>query len=111
MCRADRLHMPAITSSPRLLIRPDRALAYAAVLSIFELFLFTFNVGVTHGWAMPTQRTLSTDFADFYAAGAFAASGKALLAYDLVAHRAAEALITNPDWVYQYFPYPPVFLL
>jgi hypothetical protein len=47
----------------------------------------------------------------FYAAGSLADAGTPALAYDAAAHLAAEEHATTPGISYQFFYYPPVFLL
>ncbi len=53
----------------------------------------------------------STDFVSFYAAGSLANAGAPQLAYNQAAHYAAEQHATQPGIVYNFFYYPPVFLL
>jgi hypothetical protein len=83
----------------------------AALLLALELGLFAFFVAGTHGWIVPLERPTSTDFVSFYAAGTLADAGTPQLAYDHAAHLAAEEAATAPGIEYQYFNYPPVFLL
>ena len=70
-----------------------------------------FFVAGTHGWIVPLDRPTTTDFASFYAAGTLADAGTPQLAYDHRAHWAAEEAATAPGIEYQFFNYPPVFLL
>jgi alpha-1,2-mannosyltransferase len=83
----------------------------AALLLCIELLLLAFFVAGTHGWIVPLDRPTTTDFASFYAAGALADAGTPQLAYDHAAHLAAEEAATAPGIEYQFFNYPPVFLL
>ncbi len=83
----------------------------AAMLLAIELVVFAFLVAGTHGWIVPLQSPTTTDFVSFYAAGALADAGTPALAYDQAAHHAAEERATEPGIKYQYFNYPPVFLL
>ena len=53
----------------------------------------------------------TTDFSSFYAAGALADAGRPAAAYDRGEHYAAEQRATAPGVDYNYFYYPPVFLL
>jgi alpha-1,2-mannosyltransferase len=95
---------------PDLLDR-DRILAYCRVLLAIEVALFLFMVAGTHGWIVPLDRPGSTDFASFYAAGSLADTGTPALAYDRAAHYAAEQQATASGIPYQFFYYPPVYLL
>src|SRR4029077_15220908 len=51
------------------------------------------------------------DFVSFYAAGTLANEGTPALAYDPAAHLAAEERATAAGIEYQFFNYPPVFIL
>ena len=88
-----------------------RLLIGAALLLAFELGMFAFLVAGTHGWIVPLDKPTTTDFISFYAAGALANAGTPTLAYDHAAHLAAEELVVGAGIGYQYFNYPPVFLL
>jgi alpha-1,2-mannosyltransferase len=83
----------------------------AALLLAFELGMFAFLVAGTHGWIVPLDKPTTTDFISFYAAGALANAGTPALAYDHAAHLAAEELVVGAGIGYQYFNYPPVFVL
>jgi hypothetical protein len=89
----------------------ERVRIGAALLAAIELSFFLFFVAGTHGWIVPLDRPTTTDFASFYAAGALADAGTPQLAYDQAAHWAAEQAATAPGVEYQFFNYPPVFLL
>ena len=81
------------------------------MLLALELAGFAFFVAGTHGWITPLRRPVSTDFVSFYAAGRLADAGTPALVYDQAAHYAAEQAATEPGIAYNYFYYPPVFLL
>jgi hypothetical protein len=112
-------------SAPLGLSRPDwlsslkagdfldrrRALIFGGVLLAIELVVFLILIAGTHGWIVPLERPTTTDFASFYAAGSLADSGTPALAYNEAAHYAAEQRATAPGIEYQFFYYPPVFLL
>lgn len=83
----------------------------AALLVAIELGFLLFFVAGTHGWIVPLDRPTTTDFASFYAAGALVDAGTPQLVYDQAAHWAAEQAATEPGIEYQFFNYPPVFLL
>lgn len=91
----------------------DRRLAVmlGGILLAIEIAGLLFLVAGTHGWIVPLERPTTTDFASFYAAGTLADAGTPQLAYDHAAHYAAEQRATAPGIEYQFFYYPPVFLL
>ncbi len=76
-----------------------------------EIAAFTFITAGTHGLIVPLQRPTSTDFVSFYAAGSLADAGTPFLAYDHAAHYAAEEQASRPGITYNFFYYPPTFLL
>ena len=92
---------------------PDRGFirAAAAALLAIELAISAFMVAGTHGWIVPLAKPTGTDFVSFYAAGALANAGTPELVYNLAAHAAAEEAATERGVPYQFFNYPPVFLL
>lgn len=94
----------------RLLTR-RRVARFCGVLLAAEIAILAFLVAGTHGWIVPLSRPTTTDFVSFYAAGSLADAGTPALAYDRAAHLAAEERVTGPGVRYQYFNYPPVFLL
>jgi alpha-1,2-mannosyltransferase len=89
----------------------SRVLAYGGIALAIELVLFVFLIAGTHGFIVPLQQPTTTDFASFYAAGSLADAGTPALAYDQVAHYAAEQRATAPGITYQFFYYPPIFLI
>jgi hypothetical protein len=89
----------------------ERAIAYATILTLVELGLFAFCVAGSHGLIVPLDHQPSTDFVSFHAAGALADAGTPWLAYDRAAHHAAEQAAVGDAIAYNYFYYPPVFLL
>jgi alpha-1,2-mannosyltransferase len=89
----------------------QRVRAGAAILLVLQLTGFLFIVAGTHGWIVPLARPTTTDFVSFYAAGALADSGTPALAYDHAAHLAAEERVAGAGIGYQFFNYPPVFML
>jgi alpha-1,2-mannosyltransferase len=88
-----------------------RICAAAWILLVLQLGGFLFIVAGTHGWIVPLARPTTTDFVSFYAAGALADAGTPALAYDYAAHLAAEERVTGAGIEYQFFNYPPVFIL
>ncbi|HEV2546963.1 MAG TPA: glycosyltransferase family 87 protein [Stellaceae bacterium] len=89
----------------------QRILAYGTILLVLEIAAFLFLIAGTHGLIAPTTEPTTTDFASFYAAGDLANAGTPHLAYDQAAHWAAEQRATEPGVRYQFFYYPPVYLL
>jgi len=83
----------------------------AAILLALQLAGFLFLIAGTHGWIVPLDGPTTTDFVSFYAAGALADAGTPWLAYDHAAHLAAEEAAVGAGIKYQFFNYPPVFLL
>jgi Glycosyltransferase family 87 len=88
-----------------------RIRAAAGILLALQLAGFLFIVAGTHGWIVPLDRPTTTDFVSFYAAGKLADAGTSALAYDHAAHLAAEERVAGVGIEYQYFNYPPVYLL
>ena len=93
-----------------LLTRP-RVIRCCAVLLVLQIAIFLFLIAGTHGWIVPLERAATTDFASFYAAGVLADAGTPALAYDQAAHYAMEQAVTAPGIEYQFFNYPPVYLI
>lgn len=89
----------------------ERMAGYAWILLTCELLGFAFFVAGTHGLIVKLHNPTSSDFVSFYAAGRLADAGTGWLAYDHAAHYAAEQQATEPGIGYNYFYYPPVFLL
>src|SRR5207302_753680 len=101
---------PPFASIAGFLTGPRLARACAALLAL-ETAVFLFLSAGTHGWTVPHERATTTDFASFYAAGKLAGAGTPALAYDQAAHHAMEQAVTAPGIEYQFFNYPPVYLL
>ena len=86
--------------------------AYARILFVIELAVFIFFVLGTHGMIIPLDKPTSTDFVSFYAAGLLTAQGHAADVYIRARHAAAEELALGVRGAgYNYFFYPPTFLL
>jgi Glycosyltransferase family 87 len=81
------------------------------ILLAIEVAIFLFCVAGSHGLIVPLAKPTSTDFVSFYAAGSLADAGTPQLAYDRTAHYAAEERAVQPEIVYNFFFYPPTFLL
>ncbi len=89
----------------------NRIIGWTGILLITELLIFAFLVAWTHGAFTKIDPPTTTDFVSFYAAGKLALAGTPALAYDQTAHYAAEVVATAPGIGYQFFFYPPVYLL
>src|SRR5678815_2395312 len=107
----DKLHPGAGSWADGNWLDRRRLVIGATLLLAFELGMFAFLVAGTHGWIVPLDQPTTTDFISFYAAGALANAGTPILAYDHGAHLAAEELVVGAGIGYQYFNYPPVFML
>ncbi len=79
-------------------------------LALSQAVLLAIVVAGSHGLFFRVNPS-TTDFVSFYAAGKLAVQGSPALAYDEAAHRAAEAKATVAGAPYEYFFYPPTFLL
>lgn len=64
-----------------------------------------------HGVITGQISRTSSDFVSFYAAGKLALAGTPALAYDRAAHFLAEQQFTVEGAPYQFFFYPPIFML
>src|SRR6516165_6066346 len=84
---------------------------YCGVLLGAEILVSIFLVAGTYGLIMPLAKPNTTDFVSFYAAGALADAEMPALAYNEAQHHAAEERATEPGIEYNFFNYPPVFLL
>jgi alpha-1,2-mannosyltransferase len=102
--------LSTISRFGRLLER-RRLYLFCRILLVVEATLFLFLAAGTHGLIVSLSKPTSTDFVSFYAAGKLANAGNPALAYDRAAHSAAEESATQRGIVYNYFFYPPVFLL
>jgi alpha-1,2-mannosyltransferase len=104
----------SVTSSLRLpsgLLDGDRIRVGCGILLAIEIAVFLFMAAGTHGLIVPLPKPTSTDFVSFYAAGSLADAGTPELAYDQAAHYAAEQRATQVGIDYNFFYYPPTFLL
>lgn len=88
-----------------------RIVGWAGLLLGAELLAFGFLIAWTHGVFAPIDPPTTTDFVSFYAAGKLALARAPELAYDQVMHHAAEMGATEAGIEYQFFFYPPVYLL
>ena len=96
---------------PSGLLDGDRIRVGCSILLAIEIAVFLFMAAGTHGLIVPLPRPTSTDFVSFYAAGSLADAGTPQLAYDQAAHYAAEQRATQEGIEYNFFYYPPPFLL
>ena len=96
---------------PSGLLDEKRIRVGCSILLVIEIAVFLFMAAGTHGLIVPLPRPTSTDFVSFYAAGSLADAGTPQLAYDQAAHYAAEQRATQEGIEYNFFYYPPPFLL
>lgn len=89
----------------------DRVIAGGQIMLLVELSILVFLALWQHGVIAPEVSKTSSDFVSFYAAGKLALAGTPALAYDQAAHFAMEQHFTVPGAQYQYFFYPPIFIL
>jgi glycosyl transferase family 87 len=99
------------TAFPGGWLTRERVDLYCAILLAVEIAVFLFMAAGTHGLIVPLAKPTSTDFVSFYAAGSLANAGMPQLAYDRAAHYAAEERATAEGIDYNFFYYPPPFLL
>lgn len=88
-----------------------RVFEYAAMLFVFECIAIVFFAAGSHGLIVPLEHANPSDFVSFYAAGSLAGDGTPALAYDMDAHYRAEQAVAGEGISYNYFYYPPVFLM
>lgn len=88
-----------------------RVIRWSGILLTLEILAFLFFVAGTHGHIVKLEKPTTTDFVSFYAAGILANSNKPDLAYSQADHYEAEQNATEPGIAYNFFFYPPVFLL
>jgi alpha-1,2-mannosyltransferase len=89
----------------------ERIIAGGQLLLLIELTILAMLALWQHGVISSQAATTSSDFVSFYAAGKLALAGTPGLAYDQAAHFLTEQQFTAAGAPYQYFFYPPVFLL
>ena len=99
------------TAFPGGWLTRQRVSLYCAILLAVEITVFLFMAAGTHGLIVPLAKPTSTDFVSFYAAGSLANAGTPELAYDRAEHYAAEERATAAGIDYNFFYYPPPFLL
>ncbi len=88
-----------------------RIIGWGGVLLMLQVLFLGFLVLWYHDVFGPVNPPVASDFVSFYAAGKLALAGTPALAYDQAAHAAAEIAVSGPGILYQFFFYPPVYLL
>lgn len=88
----------------------DRITAWGTILFGLEAAFLAFLAAWQHGAFGPPAPT-SGDFVSFFAAGKLVLAGTPALAYDQAAHYLAEQAARGSGAPYQFFFYPPVYLL
>jgi alpha-1,2-mannosyltransferase len=89
----------------------QRIIAGGQALLLIELTILILLALWQHGVIAGEVSRTSSDFVSFYAAGKLALAGTPALAYDQAAHFLTEQRFTVEGAPYQYFFYPPMFLL
>lgn len=89
----------------------ERIIAWSLLLLIAELLVVSLIAAWQHGLIGHFDKPVSSDFLSFYAAGKLMLAGKPALAYDRAAHALVEQQVAGARVPYQFFFYPPVFLL
>jgi hypothetical protein len=89
----------------------ERIIAGGQILLLIELTILVMLALWQHGIITDQASRTSSDFVSFYAAGKLALAGTPALAYDQTAHFLAEQRFTVAGAPYQFFFYPPVFML
>ncbi len=89
----------------------ERIIAGGQLLLLIELTILVMLALWQHGVISSGVAPTSSDFVSFYAAGKLVLAGTPGLAYDQAAHFLIEQQFTVAGAPYQYFFYPPVFLL
>ena len=92
-------------------LRGDTLRRWVLMLLVLQVAAFAFLFSGVHGWIVRLDHPVSVDFVSFYAAGVLADQGQAVRAYSRAAHFAAEQAVLSPGIGYQFFLYPPPFLL
>jgi len=88
-----------------------RIIAAGQVLLLIELTILVMLALWQHGVTSARPSPTSSDFVSFYAAGKLALAGTPSHAYDQAAHFLMQQRFTVEGAPYQFFFYPPVFLL
>jgi hypothetical protein len=88
-----------------------RVIAAGQVLVLIELTSLVMLALWQHGVTSARVSLTSSDFVSFYAAGKLALAGTPALAYDQAAHFLTEQRFMAEGAPYQFFFYPPVFML
>jgi alpha-1,2-mannosyltransferase len=89
----------------------ERIIAGGQALLLIELTILVMLALWQHGVITDQVSRTSSDFVSFYAAGKLALAGTPALAYDQAAHFLTEQRFTVEGSPYQFFFYPPVFML
>jgi len=89
----------------------ERVAAWGAGLLILQITLLLTLTLWQAGYVSQVEVPISIDFVSFYAAGKLVLAGTPALAYDRAAHYLIQQQSTMPGGQYQFFLYPPMFLL
>jgi alpha-1,2-mannosyltransferase len=89
----------------------ERVVAGGQLMLLIELTILILLALWQHGVTTTHASNTSSDFVSFYAAGKLALAGTPALAYDQTAHFLVQQRFTVAGAPYQFFYYPPMFLL
>ena len=102
---------PSKGKSLNSLSSAERLRKLATIFILGQALILAFFVAGTHGAIVRLDKPNTTDFVSFYAAGALADQGRAQDTYDVARHHAAEEAAREPGIEYEFFFYPPTFML
>jgi alpha-1,2-mannosyltransferase len=88
-----------------------RILEYSAMLLAAEIAISVYFVAASYNAFHNQTEPVTTDFVSFYAAGSLADAGTPNLVYHQPEHFKAEQQAREPGIKYNYFFYPPIFLI
>src|SRR4051794_34587162 len=89
----------------------ERIIAGGQILLLVQLTILVLLALWQHGVISDQVSRTSSDFVSFYAAGKLALAGTPALAYDQAAHFLTEQRFMVEGAPYQFFFYPPMFML
>ena len=92
-------------------LTPERARIYPRLLLAASLGLALIWIVAARGGVDLAGKPLGTDFVSFWTASQLALQGRAIDAYDVAAHWAAQKALFGPQVGYAAFFYPPPFLI
>src|ERR1700733_10719080 len=88
-----------------------RILEYSAMLLAAEIAISVYFVAASYNAFHNQTEPVTTDFVSFYASGSLVDAGTPNLVYHQPEHFKAEQQAREPGIKYNYFFYPPIFLI